>query len=191
MKNFKKTLLLLTLLAAECHNAGMARAAYDDVGVGARVTGLGGAFTAIADDAYSVYYNPAGLGTLDRAMLGTTYSRLHMGLSDDSTLQNSFMAYAKPIRHGRQGAWGAAWNYFTLDSLYSETSLYGSYGRRLFAEQLPNGFYAGASLKMLRRSIGDTDVADNAVNNTGVRTNTPDPVLQNASKTNMDLDLGF
>ncbi|MBI2362491.1 MAG: type IX secretion system membrane protein PorP/SprF [Elusimicrobia bacterium] len=169
----------------------MARAAYDDVGVGARVTGLGGAFTAMADDVYSVYYNPAGLGTLDRPMLGTTYSRLHMGLSDDSALQNSFLAYAAPIRHGRQGAWGTAFNYFTLDSLYSETSLYGSYGRRLFADQLPNGLYAGASLKMLRRSLSGTDVADNAVSNTGARLGTPDPVLQNASKTNIDLDLGF
>ncbi|MBI3298548.1 MAG: type IX secretion system membrane protein PorP/SprF [Elusimicrobia bacterium] len=191
MKNFKKTLLLLTLLAAECHNARMARAAYDDVGVGARVTGLGGAFTAIADDVYSVYYNPAGLGTIDRPMLGTTYSRLHMGLSDDSALQNSFVAYARPIKHGRQGAWGAAWNYFTLDSLYSETSLYASYGRRLFAQQLPNGFYAGASMKLLRRSVGNTDVADNAVNNTGARIGSPDPVLVDASKTNIDLDLGL
>lgn len=192
MKNIIKfSLILLTLIAAEWHNARMARAAYDDVGVGARVTGLGGAFTAIADDVYAVYYNPAGLGTLDRPMLGTTYSRLHMGLTDDSNLQNSFMAYARPISHGRQGAWGAAWNYFNLDSLYSETSLYGSYGRRLFAEQLPNGFYAGASLKMLRRSVGNTDVADNAVSNTGARLGTPDPVLVNASKTNMDLDLGF
>lgn len=191
MKKYKKILLLLTLVWAACDNARMAEAAYDDVGVGARVTGLGGAFTAIADDVYSVYYNPAGLGTLDRPMLGTTYSRLHMGLSDDSALQNSFLGYAAPIKHGRQGAWGTAFNYFTLDSLYSETSFYGSYGRRLFAEQLPNGFYAGTTLKVLRRSLGSTDVAGNAVSNTGQRTGNPDPVLQNATKTNFDLDMGF
>ena len=191
MKKYKKILLLLTLVWAACDNARMAEAAYDDVGVGARVTGLGGAFTAIADDVYSVYYNPAGLGTLDRPMLGTTYSRLHMGLSDDSSLQNSFLGYAAPIKHGRQGGWGAAFNYFSLDSLYSETSFYGSYGRRLFAEQLPNGFYAGTTLKVLRRSLDSTDVANNAVSNTGARLGSPDPVLQNASKTNIDLDLGF
>lgn len=191
MKNNKKTLLVLTLAAVLCENAGVARAAYDDVGVGARVTGLGNAFTAIADDVYSVYYNPAGLGALDRPMMATTYSRLHMGLTDDSTLQNSFLAYSRPIKHGRHGGWGAAWNHFTLDSLYSETSLYASYGRRLFAEQFPHGLYAGASLKMLRRSLGNTDVADNAVSNTGIRLGTADPVLQSAAKTNMDVDLGF
>lgn len=191
MKTAKNLLLSLTLTALVCQNADVARAAYDDVGVGARVTGLGNAYTAIADDVYAVYYNPAGLGTLDRPMLATTYSRLHMGLSDDSNLQNSFLAYARPIKHGRHGAWGAAWNHFTLDSLYTETSLYGSYGRRLFAEQFPHGLYAGASLKMLSRSLDNTDTGANAVSNTGVRLNTPDPVLQNASKTNMDVDLGF
>ena len=32
------------------------------------------------------------------------------GLSDNSNLQNSFVAYARPIAHGRHGAWGAAWS---------------------------------------------------------------------------------
>ncbi|TBR16951.1 type IX secretion system membrane protein PorP/SprF [bacterium] len=191
MKNHKNLWLALTLAAAVCENAGVARAAYDDVGVGARVTGLGSAFTAVADDVYAVYYNPAGLGTLDRPMLATTYSRLHMGLSDDSSLQNSFVGYSHPVANGRHGSWGAAWNRFSLDSLYTENSLFASYGRRLFAEQFPHGFYAGASLKLLSRSLGNTDVADNAVSNTGQRLNTADPVLQNASKTNMDVDLGF
>ena len=41
---------------------------------------------------------PAGLGTLDRAELGTTYSKLLTGLSDGSNPSNSFIAYAHPIR---------------------------------------------------------------------------------------------
>ncbi|MDE2290538.1 MAG: hypothetical protein KGL53_00540 [Elusimicrobia bacterium] len=191
MKKTLTVVLTLTLLAGELYNPRVARAAYDDVGVGARVTGLGNAYTALADDVYSVYYNPAGLGTLERPMLATSYSRLYMGLSDGSSLQNSFVAYEHPIQYGQQGAWGAAWNYFTLDSLYSETQLFGSYGRRLFADQLPNGFYAGASLKMMRRSVGSTDAAGNAFSNTGQRTGLVDPVLQHSSKTNWDADLGF
>ncbi len=39
---------------------------------GARPMGMGGAFVAVADDAYSLYYNPAGLATGSRAHL--TYS---------------------------------------------------------------------------------------------------------------------
>ena len=84
-----------------------ARAAYEDVGVGARVTGLGHAYTAVADDAYAVYYNPAGLGFLDRPELSTTYSRLLTGLSDGTNLQNSFLTYARPIAGGRKGDYHA------------------------------------------------------------------------------------
>src|SRR5690242_17831113 len=51
-----------------------ARAAYDDVGTSARVTGMGMAYTAAADDAYSVYYNPAGLALMDQPEFASTYS---------------------------------------------------------------------------------------------------------------------
>jgi len=181
----------ITALAA---GSGMpeARAAYEDVGVGARVTGMGNAYTAVADDVYSVYYNPAGLGTVDRPMLGTTYSKLFTGLSDNSNLQNSFLAYANPVRNGRQGAYGLAWNYFSLSGLYKEMSFFGSYGRRLFPEALPNGFYAGATVKYLNRSVGSTDAAGNSFTDTGAQIpGDADPVLQKGSKSNYDLDLGL
>ena len=168
MKNIqnKSFFAMLTLLAAACYTP-EARAAYEDVGVGARVTGMGNAYTALADDVYAVYYNPAGLATMDRPQLATTYSRLFTGLSDNSNLQNSFLAFAKPIQQGRQGAFGLAWNYFSLDSLYREMSFSGSYSRRLFAEQVRSGLYAGMTLKLLNRSLGETGVAENAFNDTG------------------------
>ncbi|MFA6028725.1 MAG: type IX secretion system membrane protein PorP/SprF [Elusimicrobiota bacterium] len=186
----KNTILLLAVLLAAA-SIRPAEAAYDDVGVGARVTGMGNAFTAVADDAYAVYYNPAGLGIIDRPQLTTTYSKLFTGLSDKSNLQNSFLAYAQPIDGGRKGGWGAAWNYFTLDDLYKEMSVYGSYGRRLFAEAAPHGFYAGASMKYLTRSLGHVAAADNAFSNTGVADQGVDPVLQKGGQSNMDFDLGF
>ncbi|MFI5346996.1 MAG: type IX secretion system membrane protein PorP/SprF [Elusimicrobiota bacterium] len=167
-----------------------ARAAYDDVGVSARVTGLGHAYTAVADDVYATYYNPAGLATLDRKEFGTTYSRLLTGLSDGSNIQNSFLAYAHPLADGRNGTIGAAFNYFTLDSLYRESSLFASYGRRLSREDRPDPIFVGGSLKMLNRTLGGTGVASNALNNTGQATFTPDPVLQSNSRTNFDVDLG-
>src|SRR3990167_5077129 len=120
MKNMNSRLIVaLTLLLPACYPM-VAMAAYEDVGVGARVSGLGHAYTAVADDAYSVYYNPAGLGTLDRPELGTTYSKLLTGLSDGSNPSNSFIAYAHPIEGGRRGTFGAGWNYFTVGGLYRE-----------------------------------------------------------------------
>jgi hypothetical protein len=168
-----------------------ARAAYDDVGVSARVTGLGHAYTAVADDVYATYYNPAGLATLDRKEFGTTYSRLLTGLSDGSNIQNSFFAYAHPLADGRNGTIAAAVNYFTLDSLYRESSLFASYGRRLSREDRPDPIFVGVSGKILNRTLGGTPAASNALSNTGAATNTPDPVLQSNSRTNFDADLGM
>lgn len=184
-----RRLVLIALLAGA--GAGHAMAAYEDVGVGARVSGLGQAYTAVADDAYSVYYNPAGLATLERPELGTTYSKLLAGLSDGSNPSNSFIAYAHPIEGGRKGAFGAGWNYFTLGGLYRESQLMASYSRGLFARTSPNRYYLGGTLKYLNRSIGGTAEAARGINNTGVATNMPDPVLANASKGNLDADLGF
>lgn len=181
--------LFLTALMGACYS-GPVWAAYDDTGVGARVVGLGNAYTAVADDVYAVYYNPAGLATLDRPQLGTTYSRLFSGLSDNSNLQNSFLAYEHPIRAGRQGTYGLAWNYFTLDTLYEESSLYASYGRQMFASSVPSGLFGGLSVKYLSRSMGRVAVADNALGPTGAATFVADPVLKKGSASTLDVDLG-
>ena len=133
-----------------------ALAAYEDVGVGARVSGLGHAYTAVADDVYAVYYNPAGLATLNRPEFGTTYSRLLTGLSDGSNVQNSFLGYAHPFDGGRRGTLGVAWNNFGVGGLYSENQLMFSYGRGLFARTEPDRYYLGGTLKYLNRSIGGT-----------------------------------
>ncbi len=190
MKNMNSRFIAWAVTAAILLPTG-ALAAYEDVGVGARLTGLGNAYTGVADDVYSVYYNPAGLSTLERPEFGTTYSKLMTGLSDGSNIQNSFMAYAHPIEEGRRGTVGAGWNYFTAGGLYTESQFIGSYARPIFAATDPDRYYLGGSLKMLSRSIGGTGEAANAINNTGVATNTPDPVLAKASKTNIDSDLGF
>jgi tetratricopeptide (TPR) repeat protein len=188
--NTLRRIVALTLLLSACYPKG-AMAAYEDVGVGARVSGLGQAYTAVADDVYSVYYNPAGLATLDRPEFGTTYSKLLMGLSDGSNPSNSFLAYAHPIEGGRKGTFGAGWNYFTVGGLYRESQLLASYGRGIFARTEPNRYYVGGTVKYLTRSVGGSPEASNGISNTGVATGTADPVLQHASKGNLDADLGF
>ncbi len=189
MKTTLRRLASSVLTGALC--AAPARAAYEDVGVGARVTGLGHAYTAVADDVYSVYYNPAGLATLDRPEFGSTYSRLLTGLSDGSNIQNSFLGYAHPVDGGRRGTAGAAFNYFGVGGLYTESQFLGSYGRGLFARQNPDRYYVGGTVKYLNRRLGGTAVASNGLSNTGQTTGSIDPVLQTTSKGNFDADLGF
>ena len=52
------------LLAERSSNVGTTAASFLEVGVGARATGMGGAFVAVADDITSLYWNPAGLSRL-------------------------------------------------------------------------------------------------------------------------------
>ncbi len=48
-------------------------------GAGARPLGMGGAFTAVADDASAEYWNPAGLAFLDEYQLITMYAPYNFG----------------------------------------------------------------------------------------------------------------
>jgi len=61
----------------------------------ARVMALGGAFTALADDANALYYNPAGLAYLRNTDLrfgGTTFADLRSGVTDDASLRKALEA---------------------------------------------------------------------------------------------------
>ena len=55
--------------------AGTAGAAFLKFGVGARATGLGGAYTAVSDDANSMYWNPAGLSRFNGTQLSLMHNR--------------------------------------------------------------------------------------------------------------------
>jgi hypothetical protein len=66
-----KLALIVALLCA----AQPVLAAFEDSGFSARAVAMGSAFTAVTDDPVSVFYNPAGLGFIDRASVQTSYLR--------------------------------------------------------------------------------------------------------------------
>ncbi len=171
--------------------AAPADAAYEDLGAGARAPGMGNAFAAVADDVYAIHYNPAGLGWFERPQLGAAYSKLYMGLSDKSDLGTSFLGYVHPLREGKNGTVGAAWNAFTLNSIYREDTFYASYGRMLQVFEDGSELGGGVNLKLLRSSFGSFPESSRATSGLTVTT-TPDPVLSgNFSQTSFDTDLGF
>lgn len=71
--------------------------AFNDFGVGAKTIGLGSVYTAVGDDIYAAFYNPAGLSYLKRGQLATEYGKLHLNLSDDSNLYNGFIGVGYPF----------------------------------------------------------------------------------------------
>lgn len=106
--------------------------AFAPVGVGVRGLGMGGAFLALADDASSTYWNPAGLGFLTKKEITFMYADLY-GL-----ITNGHAAYAMP--DGGSGASGLAWLVTGSSELtdvngkemsWLENSITYSYARRL------------------------------------------------------------
>ncbi len=187
-----KRLCLILLLSLAARSG---KAAFEDLGAGARGPGLGNAFTAIADDVYAIHYNPAGLGLLERPQIGFSYTRLHWGLTDDSNLNTSFMGYAHPLREGRYGTVATSWNSLSLNnSLYREDALTLAYGRLwLHGEGVGEGLYAGLAARYLRAGFGSFAEADNAIQGGGLaKTGLADPALAKRSGGGaIDADVGF
>jgi tetratricopeptide (TPR) repeat protein len=184
----KLALALLALVLA----AAPSLAAFDDLGAGARAPGMGNAFTALSDDAYAIYYNPAGLTQLERPQFSASYAQLYTGLNDGSSLGTSQIVYAHPLKYGREGALGLGWQRFSLSSLYSEQTLHLSYGRGVWEGDDGSRLLAGASLKYLQHSFSSTPEASNSCSGGNCVANGADPVLSGSrSKGTPDADLGL
>lgn len=86
----KKYLLLIVVLtfqaavyAGDFSKVGTAAAQFLKIGVGARAMGLGGTFTAIANDVSTIYWNPAGITNINGFSLAVTHNEWFAGISHD------------------------------------------------------------------------------------------------------------
>lgn len=167
---------------------GVASASFEPLPVGGRAAGMGEAYTAIVDDVYSLYYNPAGILQLQRPELGAYYSQLFVGLTDNSEISRSFFGYGQPFgKSGRLGGIGVSYLALDLPGLYKEEAIGLTYGREF--RQLWN---LGVSVKYLRKSIGTDEFSNNAINPAnGQSLGGPDPLLASGRSANgFGLDLG-
>ncbi|OIP40931.1 hypothetical protein AUJ95_04025 [Candidatus Desantisbacteria bacterium CG2_30_40_21] len=131
-----------------------------DLEIGARQTGMGGAFVGIGDDASTVYWNPAGLDELKSVEIIYGYGRRH-----NKGSINCF-SLAQPATFLAGGTWGL----FGLqedvveikdDTIRrkgtDETTIGLGWGKKMNGgfENMPFGLLLGATLKLLKAEEKD------------------------------------
>lgn len=171
--------------------AAPAAAAFEDLGFGARAPGMGDAFTGVADDVSAVYYNPAGLASVERVKALASHSLFYTGLSDGSNLGLSAAAVAAPIGNGRNGTLGLAWQQFSLSGVYYEKTGQASWGYKFDRNGPYRNLAVGGSLKYLGHGFTRLAETYNAVEPNLGQNGLTDPVLAGAnSRSALDADLG-
>ena len=101
-----------------------------EMGVSARESGLGGAMTALADDADSINHNPAGLVHLIQDQVSTTHGFLNDGLRKGDKSEDWSLSCGIPLSR-RFGAAGLSWRDVSEYGLYREQMAALGYGRNI------------------------------------------------------------
>jgi hypothetical protein len=149
-------LLVLSLLTPR-PAAAQESAAFLKIGVGARATGMGGAATAVADDATAIYWNPAGLSGLTRRSVDATQADLFANTRYD------FLGYAQPTPYGTLGAAAQYLSQGALSGRSVSGAPTGNYGASdaaadvSYAAKIPAlpGLGLGGTAKYIRSGIAD------------------------------------
>lgn len=87
-------LFVLTANPARAGEPGTAGAGFLKFAVGPRAVGMGESQTAVAEDAYAAYWNPAGLALVPFPQLAATYNRSFAGVD------HQYLSLAWPMRTG-------------------------------------------------------------------------------------------
>ncbi len=140
-------------------NGGQA-GAFLRLGAGARAAAMGNAYTGIAEEVSAVYWNPAGLGFLERRQFLGMYSSLSL------ERQHSFIAYAQPNLFNGFSL-GAGWLHFGVGEIDGRDvsgnpsgKFENSENAFLLAAGYQRGFVAvGATAKYLRHSLAEASAS--------------------------------
>lgn len=159
MRNFRRLLLamLIASLTALSHatdkNAGTSGAPFLKIGAGARPTSMGNAFVGIADDVNAVYFNPAGLASLNRPELTAMHTQWVEGLNYD------FGAFAYPINKGAFAISAATLKTSDIEKRAADESYQGTFEALdsayavSYAHSLGSSLSLGGTLRLIRQKI--------------------------------------
>lgn len=147
-------------------------ASFLKIGVGARALGMGGAYTAVANDATALYWNPGGLARMERKELSLTHAASFAETSFD------FVGYAHPTRVGTFAFSGLHLSQGALDGRDDNRNAAGSFtasdsaATLAFARAVTSKINVGASAKLIRQTIANEN-AQGVAFDLGLTANTP------------------
>ena len=141
--------IIFMLLAASA-NAGI----FDDRYPSPRISAMGGAGVAVANDVWAAYYNPAGLPQLRQPAIATSYLKLF----NVTFLRNFFGAAAYPLPE-KYGSVSVSFQYFGVN--YKDTNLSGEYTLALshgfnLLKDIHSSLSFGYSLKAYHWNLGES-----------------------------------
>jgi hypothetical protein len=143
---------------------------FDSIDVSSKARGMGGAWTASADDATAIFYNPSALAMVDSPDLYASY--LKPNSQDFESL--TFLALSIPVRSGH--VIGLSYRDFGVEykdlELLGESTLSLGYGLCLMRD-IHSELYLGANLNLYSLEFGSTGT------------------MSLGDETNLGLDLGF
>ncbi|MDD5688237.1 MAG: PorV/PorQ family protein [Elusimicrobia bacterium] len=136
------------------------------VGIGAKQEGMGGAQVAVAEDVNSVYWNPAGLGSVSATELSFMHLSLYEGINYE------YLAIGHPVNESSTiGLQIMYLNYGSMDKTledvngaYDAVGSVGTFGAKdiggaiSYGKQVDDTINVGGSLKMVNQKI-DTNNA--------------------------------
>ena len=140
------------------NNVATTSAAFLEIGPGARALGMGSAYVSVADDASSLYWNPAGIVNIGRAEVQTFYSPW--------LVETQFYHNTAVVPLGAFGTIGVSFTALTMDEMMVRTVQDpepSEYGERFdagnlaigiaFAKKLTDRFSFGLKTKFIQESI--------------------------------------
>ena len=159
MKIFSRTIILfifvLSLISSRpIYPADMAGFNFLRTHVSARASAMAGAFVAIPGDVHAIYFNPAGLATVNNRVASATY------LNHVLDFQSGFVGYAQPFKN--YCVMGVGINYMdygTFDETDNNGEKYGTFGASSFVistaigKEFFRGASAGIGFKYIRSEI--------------------------------------
>lgn len=148
----RRALAFLLALALTAPDVGAV--AFNDVLPGARAMGMGSAYSAIADDAFGLFYNPAGTANTPYVQGAGTVGRM---LSPKGLLSFAAGAYLRPYEPITTATIGAAYHLERQRNGGDIDSLLLNYGQeyRVRAIPLSKPLKIGANVKIVNSDAGD------------------------------------